>query len=754
MPPPFDQKIINIIKFGLYLSLLTPLLWSTSLLFPFVTARVFFFRLLIEILSVLYLYIVFKHPRYRPRKTMLFSAILAYTVILLISGLLGVDWNLSFWGDIERMGGIFTWLHLAVYFTILTAVFKTEKDWKYFISTFIGVGLAVAFYGLAQKFSLFSVYNVSASRIDSTTGNPSYLAAYIIFQIFFVIYLSRYYQNKYARLLFVLLFALFVLTVFFTGTRGAFLGLSAGVCLFLFFNVFLSSKHKYRIISAVALATILLFGIFSIVFNDVAASRMPFLTRFLDISLSDSTINTRFISWRAAWQGYLERPILGAGPENFAIVFDKFFDPSFYTFTRTETYFDRAHSVFFELMATSGTLGLISYFFIFFVVIFYVVDLIKTKELPRYICISFAALLLAYLIQNLFVFDSINSLIPFVATLALLEFLRGQAVIAIEEQKINKNEENKIIFPNGLQKAIVAISILVVLYMMFAFNIKPVRAIRDAVKASRAIYIDNDLLTSEKLFLQALDYHTVLDRDIRSHFATAIVTNIVKFGGKLPKEDINRVFEEASVAMKKNLEYNPRDNFFNLRLGELYNMAADFQKILPEEAEKYLTQAILASPGRLTGYYALSHSKLIRRDYDEAIKVAKQAVDMNPLFVDSYLYLAQAYRLAGNTGGETKTIKAAILLGYDIPDRYGAEKIIQEFVEVNDYQGAIMILKNLVDKNPNDALLYGRLAMAYAAIGDQEKAKENIIEAERLDSSLKPEVELFLQKLYNGELAK
>ena len=49
--------------------------------------------------------------------------------------------------------------------------------------------------------------------------------------------------------------------------------------------------------------------------------------RLLQISFSDATAQSRFWVWGEAWQGFLERPIFGWGPENFTAVYDEYFNP-------------------------------------------------------------------------------------------------------------------------------------------------------------------------------------------------------------------------------------------------------------------------------------------------------------------------------------------------------------------------------------------------------------------------------------------
>jgi O-antigen ligase len=150
-------------------------------------------------------------------------------------------------------------------------------------------------------------------------------------------------------------------------TRGAFIGLGAGIfVMFLYFAFAARGSLRKWSVALLAIGIILGGGIFAIrnssVLNNIPAGRL------LQISFSDATATaqTRFMVWGEAWKGFLERPILGWGPENFTTVFDKFFNPNFYVPNQgSETWYDRAHSVFFDYLSETGILGLLAYLGIF-----------------------------------------------------------------------------------------------------------------------------------------------------------------------------------------------------------------------------------------------------------------------------------------------------------------------------------------------------------------------------------------------------
>lgn len=128
--------------------------------------------------------------------------------------------------------------------------------------------------------------------------------------------------------------------------------------------------------------------------------------RLLQLSLSDATAQTRLWVWGEAWKGFLERPVLGWGPENFTTVYDQHFDPRFYVPGQsTETWFDRAHSVYFDYLSETGIFGLLSYLGIFGVFIWEFFKSHKNKVGSVVLSGIVLAIPIAYLGQGIAIFD-------------------------------------------------------------------------------------------------------------------------------------------------------------------------------------------------------------------------------------------------------------------------------------------------------------------------------------------------------------
>ena len=109
-----SKKIyFKILQWGVYVSFLLFLLINNNWLYPYQTPKQIFFNILMEILAVVWLAVVIKYPEVRPKQSWLTWGFLAWLVILLLTCFTGVDFNMSFWGDANRMMG---WFHLAHWF--------------------------------------------------------------------------------------------------------------------------------------------------------------------------------------------------------------------------------------------------------------------------------------------------------------------------------------------------------------------------------------------------------------------------------------------------------------------------------------------------------------------------------------------------------------------------------------------------------------------------------------------------------------
>ncbi|MBI2640584.1 MAG: hypothetical protein HYW91_01700, partial [Candidatus Sungbacteria bacterium] len=220
----------KIIFFGLVLAIASPVFFSQKPLFGILLRQEVFFQGVIEFVFILYLFLAFLEPSYRPRPSMVAIAVLVWLFVWGAVTFLSPDISRSFLSSRDRLTGYFLSLHLAAFFFILTSFLQNEKDRRKLLLVSIFTSVLVSLYGLGQRLGLIGapLRVLGSFRISSLFGNPSFLAGYLLFNIFFSLWLFSKEARKNWRYFLAGSLALNGLVLFLTSTRGALLGLYAG----------------------------------------------------------------------------------------------------------------------------------------------------------------------------------------------------------------------------------------------------------------------------------------------------------------------------------------------------------------------------------------------------------------------------------------------------------------------------------------------------------------------------------------------
>src|SRR3989344_1126983 len=214
---------------GLFAVLFIPLFVSNHLFFPFITGKNFAFRIIVEIVTALWLVLWLREPSLRTKRSWLSLAVAAFLAVFCLADFFGVSPYRSFWSNYERMDGLITLLHVVTYFFLLISAFTTERLWNYFLHTSLGVALAASLYGFTQLAG-WTTINQGGVRLDATFGNATYLAVYMLFHIFIAAYyFFKNYRTVWTRYAYVALVIVYLTILYFTETRGDIIGLLAGI---------------------------------------------------------------------------------------------------------------------------------------------------------------------------------------------------------------------------------------------------------------------------------------------------------------------------------------------------------------------------------------------------------------------------------------------------------------------------------------------------------------------------------------------
>jgi len=472
-------NLISLSKFFLYLVPLVVLFVAPSNFFPFIGIKYYLFRTFVSFsLICVLIYWAFEDKENKIIKDLkevfnrpLVKITTIFVFIYVLASLFAYDPQSAFWSNYERQEGGFQMLHYWLFFILLNLLFKTKKDWTRLFMISIIAGTGMVLYGvfsiiLPENFfgpytslmqgtstpGFWSMLLNKSIRFQGSLGNPAYVAPYLMFIIFYTLYLwwdkkIRINSRSFWYLFLVLFFTLFFVL---SQTRGAFLGLIAGIFAFLIYLI-LSNKNLKKAGILGIFILIVLGGIVYFYRNSNFIQNLPG-SRFLQISFKERTAQTRFWTWQSAWKGFKERPILGWGPENFPAVFDKYFDPRHYLVNvPSETWFDRAHSVIFDYLAETGILGFLSYLGIY--VVFYLIfsrsikiyNELKnkknlSKDLPNDLQWNLLfSILIAYFVQNLIIFEVLPMYLNFFLVLAFSSYVFS--LLKLEANlKLNKKQ--------------------------------------------------------------------------------------------------------------------------------------------------------------------------------------------------------------------------------------------------------------------------------------------------------------------------
>jgi len=422
--------LLKISKFFLYSALFAVVWVNSGTFFPFIGVKYYFFRVTVELALLAFILwwgFEAKEGEMKRLSAGLFKplavAVSIFVLVFLLASVFAYDPHAAFWSNYERGEGAFQMIHYYAFFLLAILIFQDRKDWLRAFGVAIVSGLIMILYGLAWVAGLqgFVGPGVDGSflqklmgyRFQGSLGNAAYVAPFIMFILFYLVYfwlLGK--KNLWKNIFFSSATVFFLFFFALSGTRGAFLGMVAAIFAYLIYIAVHSEKARKISVGALLLLVVLGATIFYFRESPVLA-RIPggkFLQRFSQIDFSQSTFKTRLWTWGSAIKGWQDRPLLGWGPENFSSVFDKYFDTRhFIPNVGGETWFDRAHSVFFGYLVDTGILGLLSYLAIFFVFFREFIKKMASGDNQPERTIWIKALIfvvpIGYLVQGLALFD-------------------------------------------------------------------------------------------------------------------------------------------------------------------------------------------------------------------------------------------------------------------------------------------------------------------------------------------------------------
>jgi O-antigen ligase len=631
-----DNYILKTIKVLLFFCAAIPVFASRLFLFPYTAPKAFLFRIIIEITLGLYLYLILKGSAPKPWKFFSGKNVVSLAVIFLaaawfLSSIVGIDSNASFWGTFERMIGFWGILHFAVFYFLLINVFREKGDWALLLKISVAASFVIAVLGILQRFIGLGSLLPQTSRIASLIGNASFLATYLLTNLFFVAYLflkeiiAEKKEPRFSRAgIYIFIFVIIFCAMFLTATRGALLGFFAGAIIFSAVFIFWGKGNARRYFAGILLFFILL-AVFAFVFREsVFFQNNSVLRRFSSMTFEDSSVKNRLMLWRGAWGAWQEKPILGWGSESFETAINKYFDPRL---NYDEAWYDRAHNFIFDYGVSGGWLGLLSYLSLFGAGVF---CLVKIRRRDFFFFVVFSSLLAAYLIQAFFVFDIFISYLMLFLTLG---------IIAVYSSGFPQNGENikskhhKICFG---KKTALALAAILIVFSVYSFNIKPLYA---SYLANSAIALPVENYEQVNLLFERAENFNIFGSNEIAYQITLDYLEKMNSAPELAKNE--EFFELSSANLKKDIDISPLQikNYIALAWLNLYFSGKDSGRI------------------------------------GEAIVLAQKAKELALAKKDGYMVLAAAYAMSGSNVKAREVVREAAAIDA------GLGKIIEKYLD-------------------------------------------------------------------------
>lgn len=659
-----------IIRLGLILILFAPLIIYNDSYFPYVFPRNIFFRLIIDIIFPLYLWLVIKNIYQWPKFNKGLCFFVLFVLTLTISSILGGHFLFSFWSTFERMDGLANWYHILMYLVVLLGVNKTEKDWQILFRASLLAATLVALYALGQALGLsWLISSAGGQRLSSTLGNAAYVGSYLFLHIVIASYfLLKKIQSKnfysIGTLYYSLSIIIFIAILLATETRGAFLGLAFFLFLlataYLYYERQRRNRFYYAVLGLMGVGIIFLIMIF--VQKDSAwVKSMPIFSRLANVSLTDTTTQSRLLIWKnSILYSFREKPLLGWGEENFADAFNKYFPSEIFVTIGSEIWFDRPHNILIQHLVQGGLVGLGLYLAIF---IFLLLGLKKSikKDQAWAEPVLWSAFLLGYLVQNFFIFDNLNVNIVFYLLLAYL-FSQNAPLTAntkpwLADRLANWSEKwrgasgTRLI--RGLLLGLLSLALLYfMVYKPWQSNTTFVKTFLHAPQAKTSA----DFAKLKSDWLRAY-YMVPLGNKEKVAGLNDLLGLVI--GNPYATDEIRFEFVNLTGQyLELNYDQYPLDIRSGMFLSNFYQFLATFDNAFLEQDIVLLERLALLAPQRLEIKFALQRDYQKKGDLAKATEQALWAQELAPNSRDVYWKLAEVYWLSEDyTAFETSVQK-------------------------------------------------------------------------------------------------
>ncbi|MBU4339256.1 O-antigen ligase family protein [Patescibacteria group bacterium] len=753
------EKILKyIIWIGLISICFIPLLVRSNYYFPFIVPKTIAFRVIVEIIFLAFLGLAVLKKEYRLKINLVLVLFFSYLITVFLSSALAGTFQLSFWSNNERSEGLLLMVHLFLFLLVLSSFLRKIKDWMILFEFSFLSSLMVSFVALGQHLNWSWLMESSGGeRLASTLGNAGYVAGYLIFNIFFGLILFFFRESKYLswfRAYYILGILLQIFVVFNTLTRGGIIALGFSVFVLICYFVFYHYKSN-KLIRNSGFAVLLLMIAFSgFLFLNKQANWVKennVLEKIVSISPKAVTAENRLLTWYSAYQGFKEKPILGYGYENFYQVFDKYFNPKIYRKAGSVVWFDRGHNIIADRLITGGLIGLLLYLAVLFAPLFYLWKrFIKSKENNNYLMPTvFTLVMLAYFIQNLFIFEALVTYIPLFIVLGFLS-------------QFCPNYFEKFAQSKKPYLVLLTIGVIAFLPVLFSVNIRMASANKGLIDAMIKTQ-QKETEVAYTQFINVIEMNTSYNQEYRQHFAEFVTGSITsdlvetswqKMAALRTIQELDKQIEEKPKSARNYLMFmrflNKTYNFNVEWLNKSLKIGEKAAQLSPTRPQIYNEMAY--SQIYLGKYYeSIGETEKANQVFNESVVNTEKALALNESVMESYINVIMILFTVGQNDKVQFYLDKMDEIGLNYHREDVLERMVNSAVYAKDYNWAAKFNKKLTEVVPDNPDHWIDLALSYAYLDQKEKAVETAERVKEFGGEYVTQSDLFIQDILAGK---
>lgn len=653
------------------LAFLLPLVFSSKHFYAFNSPKILLAITSVLLMAIFYLWGKWQFDGFKIKISFLSIATIIFALTLTISSFLGIDPINSFfgWGNVVPLVVIYAFI---LYAFIIGALIKRNERMvpRLLLSIFLAGILAVVFF--------YTGLPAPVGKTEgSTLGNSSYVGGFLVFVVSFGLALFFYFKKVWQKILialgilFLTINPLFINKEFLVGNIGlgeifsnpmGLLGIANGGAMGVFLSIVLAgilflifSKKKTLRVAGFVLALFLALGV-------IYTSR-ALVTEGTKINkvFTEEKSGNRFVAWDIAKKGYKDSPVFGNGVNNYIYNFEKYYSTDFYKKDYTLEKLLEPHNVIWQFLSESGIVGLASY--VFLLLSLFGILLYKRKgdeESPRFrnVRIILASSIFGYFLQNLFVFDTVNTYLPLFVIVGIgLGVGCGYEFVIGKNSKVFKTTKNILILILIIGSIFLIKTLSIQGYVeskMMVGIIGETKNLSDFAKLREGVNKKSSFGGVMEYTYQAEKLYKMYQR---------LLSSVTKENKPVFLNEIKSLVStiEETVAKQPNYgaSYLSMSTMLNLYLlaegkedGYIKINKNSYDKEVWEKSFLYATKAIQINSKNPINYNALSQLYMIKGDMDNAYLYAKKYLELAPEYKEAYAYARGLLKIRYNASFE------------------------------------------------------------------------------------------------------